>query len=121
MLIAGIKIVQKYYLREKMPEPTLQQVFGPNASQDEQTVTISKSDLSLLAQAENTAESILVSIIKVAMDYLNENTTNPDIQVFLEEGFESLIFVGEEQFRQKQININLRQPEQITPINPMDY
>ena len=43
---------------------TLQQLFGSNASQDSQSLTIHKSDLPKLTPlANNTAESLLVAIL----------------------------------------------------------
>ncbi|MBD2438260.1 hypothetical protein [Nostoc sp. FACHB-110] len=51
-----------------MENLTLQQLFGVNASQDNQTLTIRKSDLPLLTPSNsNTAESLLTAILIKAL------------------------------------------------------
>jgi hypothetical protein len=46
-----------------MESLTLQQLFGVNAVQDSQTLTINKSDLKLTQSSNNTAESLLIAIL----------------------------------------------------------
>ena len=56
-----------------MAEPTLENVFGSGATQDANTLTISKTALAgagLTPQATNTAESLLAAILKVAANSL---------------------------------------------------
>lgn len=63
-----------------MAEPTLQSVFGTNATQNTTTLTISKADLTgLTATSSNTAESLLVAILLKAKESLSE--ANRDINV----------------------------------------
>lgn len=48
---------------------TLQQLFGVNAKQDDQSLVIQKSDLPhLISSANNRAEQLLVSILLLAWD-----------------------------------------------------
>jgi hypothetical protein len=104
-----------------MAEPELSQVFGNSASQDAVLLTIDKADLPLTASAANTAEGLFVAIVLKAKEYLNPNTVNPDIQIQIEEGFESLTLIGETQYRQRQLTINLLQPDESTPLSADDY
>jgi hypothetical protein len=46
-----------------MESLTLQQLFGVNAVQDSQTLTINKSDLKITPNLNNTAESLLIAIL----------------------------------------------------------
>lgn len=58
-----------------MAEPTLTQVFGAGSTQDATVIAMSKADyagLGLTAVANNTAESLLVSIILSAAQTLTE-------------------------------------------------
>ncbi|MDJ0795804.1 MAG: hypothetical protein QNJ51_03030 [Calothrix sp. MO_167.B12] len=69
-----------------MAEPTLVEVFGANAVQDVNTLTISKTDLAttgLTASVDNTAESLFVAMFKLARTKLNttNQSADPDIQV----------------------------------------
>jgi hypothetical protein len=72
-----------------MPEPTLSDVFGANASQTATTLIIDKGDLApagLTASATNTAESIFAAVIKRMLSNLTvENQLlNPDQSVSLQ-------------------------------------
>ena len=58
-----------------MAEPTLQAVFGANATQTATTISINKADIAefgLIPDANNTAESLLMSLIMHASKTLNE-------------------------------------------------
>ncbi len=51
-----------------MAEPTLQQVFGANVTQDANTITISKADLAsvgLTASANNRGEQLFTAILLI--------------------------------------------------------
>ncbi|AKG24548.1 hypothetical protein [Calothrix sp. 336/3] len=110
-----------------MPEPTLVQVFGVNATQTSTTLTISKSDLAtvgLTASANNTAESLLVALVKLWNGYLTEanQETNVDIQVTVEPSqFPSIVFRNEQNYRQNTYNINIQKIDSGTTIDPDDY
>ncbi len=60
-----------------MSQLTLQQLFGVNSSQDNQTLTIQKSGLSLTPQINNTAESLLVAILLKALENFQGQLTDP--------------------------------------------
>lgn len=111
----------------QMPEPTLVQVFGVNATQTSTTLTISKSDLAtvgLTASANNTAESLLVALVKLWNGYLTEanQETNVDIQVTVEPSqFPSIVFRNEQNYRQNTYNINIQKIDSGTTIDPDDY
>lgn len=56
-----------------MTEPSLTAVFGVNASQDVNSLTISKADLAVMgltAASDNTAEALLAAILKLAANTL---------------------------------------------------
>lgn len=62
-----------------MADYTLSEVFGPGASQDATTLTIDKTDLpSLVAAADNSAESLLVALLLKWMNGLTETNRIAD-------------------------------------------
>ncbi len=75
-----------------MAEPSLTAVFGANATQTSTDLVIKKSDLSgvgLTADANNSAESLLIAINLKAQQALSETArdTNIDQSVALTDGF----------------------------------
>lgn len=109
-----------------MSEPTLTQVFGANASQDANTITIAKADLiGLTASANNRAEQIFVGILLKAFNYLNptNQTNDPDIQVTIEKGdfSSSIVFRNNANYRQDAFTVNLQKPDIAATIDPDDY
>lgn len=60
-------------------ELTLQQLFGVNASQDSQSFTIAKTDYPLLTpNINNSAESLLITIILQALENFQGEITTPE-------------------------------------------
>jgi len=107
-----------------MAEPTIGEVFGSGSTQTLDSLVISKSDLvGLTAQATNTAESMFVSLLLKAMAYLNADIqqTNPDIQVTIETGFQSIIERNGTSYRQRSLNIYLETPESNNEIDPNQF
>lgn len=110
-----------------MAEPTLTQVFGSGASQDANTITIQKTALAtvgLTANSNNTAESLMVSIVLLAASYLNETnqTANPDIQVTIaDSGFPQIVNRNSNQYRQITYNVNLQTVDTGFTIDPDNY
>jgi hypothetical protein len=111
-----------------MPEPTLTQVFGVNATQTSTTLTISKADLvsvGLTASASNTAESLIVALLLMAGQYLkttNQDSVNTDIQVTItDSGFPQLVSRNSTQWRQITYNVNLQTPDTGFTIDPDNY
>lgn len=108
-----------------MAEPTLQEIFGVNASQTATQLIISKADLAatgLTASANNTAESLAVAIMLLAATYLNptnQETTNTDIQVTIADlGFPSIVFRNNANYRQISYNVNMQTPDAAFGIDP---
>lgn len=113
-----------------MPEPTINDIFGANASQNNDFLIVKKSDLSDLVASElNTGEALGLALIKLASQYCNSNqkTLNPDLQITIEykgqsTGFNSQEF-GMSNFIQDFYLITFSKPYFYLPdaINPMDY
>ncbi|MBW4425942.1 MAG: hypothetical protein KME50_16195 [Nostoc desertorum CM1-VF14] len=79
-----------------MAEPSLTQVFGTGATQDMNTLTISKADLvsvGLTASASNTAESLLIAIMLKFKEVLTDEARdiNIDQSVAVVDGFSPTI------------------------------
>ena len=77
-------------------EPTLTAVFGANATQDANNLTISKADLAsvgLTGSAMNTAESLLIAIMLKFKQILTDEArdTNIDQYVAVVDGFSPTI------------------------------
>ena len=111
-----------------MAEPTLQEVFGANATQDVNSITIDKSDLvalGLTADANNSAESLVVAISLLIKNGLTQANfdTNLDQSIYVDDGFPNFAFRGEnnEQYRVDQITINFAKLDTAGVIDPDDY
>jgi hypothetical protein len=111
-----------------MTEPTLIQIFGTDATQDANTVTIQKSALAtvgLTASANNKAESILAAILLLARINLNQSNFDTDIDysIVIESGFSSFIARGTNNtpYRVDQLTVNLAKPDSSSILDPNDY
>lgn len=112
-----------------MSEPTLAQVFGPNATQDTTTVTISKADLAavgLTASVANTPESLVAAIVLKTAVYLNPVTqeTNTDIQITIEDsGYPQIVTRGTNntRYRQTTYNVNFQTPDILYSLDPDNF
>ncbi|MFP5270325.1 hypothetical protein [Coleofasciculus sp.] len=109
-----------------MAEPTIEQVFGANSTQNLDDWVISKSDLQsvgLTPSATNTAESLFVALFLMAKIYLNQinQQTNPDIQVTIEDGFPSLVERNGITYRQRSFNVYLETPDSGSEIDPDNF
>lgn len=107
-----------------MAEPTLQEIFGSNATQDETTITIDKADLAgLTPSASNTGESIYVAISLTAKSYLTETNfeANIDQSIYIEDGLSSFTTRNETAYRTDQLTINLSRLDTTNAINPDNY
>ncbi|WGV24776.1 hypothetical protein [Halotia branconii] len=109
-----------------MAEPTLAAVFGANATQDANTLTISKADLTgLTASANNTAESLLVAIILQAKLSLNATNfdSNIDQSIVVDTGYTSFITRGTDNtgYRTDQLTVSLSKVDTNSTINPDNY
>ncbi|HEY9701238.1 MAG TPA: hypothetical protein V6C58_02275 [Allocoleopsis sp.] len=113
-----------------MAEPLLTDVFGAGATQTETTLTISKTALGsvgLTASANNTAESLIVSLIKLWSNYLTETryNENPYQSVYLDRSTPSLVgrVINDElmQYRQDAYSIVFSKLETNNDIDPDNY
>lgn len=111
-----------------MAEPTLQQVFGTNATQTSTTITISKTDLaavSLTASSSNTAESLLTAILLQAQSYLTQTNydANIDQSIVLVTGYSSFTTRGTNNtsYRNDQITVTLSKVDSSSTIDPDNY
>lgn len=109
-----------------MAEPTLQEVFGPNAVQDINTITIYKSDLpGLTASDDNRAESLLAGILLRAKPSLSQSNfdSNLDQSVSIERGFSNFTFRGPDQisYRVDVFNVNFAKPDDADELDPDNY
>ncbi len=109
-----------------MTVPSLTQVFGQHASQDANTLTISKIDLAtvgLTASATNTADSLVVALILLWQLHLTtaNQGTNSDQNITIEDSFSSIISRNNVNYRQSSKTINLQKPDTSAVIDPDDY
>ncbi|MEH2278911.1 MAG: hypothetical protein V7K40_30020 [Nostoc sp.] len=109
-----------------MPELTLQQVFGANATQDATTITIKKSDLPrLTASVTNTAEALFTGILLQGQSVLIKSTfdTNLDQSIYVEKGYPGFTFRGtnNDSYRVDTLTVNLAKPDNEGVIDPNDY
>ncbi|MEH2146249.1 hypothetical protein [Nostoc sp.] len=109
-----------------MAEPTLQQVFGANASQTVTTITITKADLPRLTPAaNNTAESLFTGILLQGQSALIKTSfdTNIDQSVYVEAGYPGFVFRGTNNtsYRVDSLTVSLVKLDTASVIDPDDY
>jgi hypothetical protein len=110
-----------------MAEPTLQQIFGANATQNATDIIIKKADLPMTAAATNRGEQVLAAIVKNATSALTAANfnTNPDQSITIGTGFDQLAYrtVGNDQITlsQSQLTIGFAKPYTTAGITPDDY
>lgn len=109
-----------------MAEPTLTQVFGSGATQDSSELIIQKSALSsygLTASSSNTAESLVVALIKMWQAYLTPTNleANAEQQISIEDSFQSITTRNEVQYRQFSKTINLQIEDTTSDVDPNDF
>jgi hypothetical protein len=109
-----------------MAEPTLTAVFGANATQDADSITISKTDLAttgLIAAANNKAEVLLTAVLlkaKAALTVANQDV-NPEQSITFESGLSTFTRRNDTDYRRDQITINLEKPDVDALIDPNAY
>ncbi|AFY54384.1 hypothetical protein Riv7116_1843 [Rivularia sp. PCC 7116] len=109
-----------------MAEPVLTEIFGANAIQDANSLTIDKNDLvaiGLTPSATNTAESLLAAIIAIAQQTLTavRQDTHPEQSVVIEDSLESLVTRGDQVYRQLTKTISFEKPDSQSAFDPDDY
>ncbi|MEH2263819.1 hypothetical protein [Nostoc sp.] len=118
-----------------MPEPTITQVFGTNATRLASGATTPSSGLFIPDSALQTAglttpstasaEGHLVAVVKNAESYLTQANfdTNIDQSLIVSDGFSSFTTRGtnNDSYRQDQKTISLAKLDTGSTINPGDY
>lgn len=109
-----------------MAEPTLQEVFGANATQDASKLTIDKNDLiavGLTTAADNTAESLIAAIIASAQQTLTttRQDEHPEQSITIEDGFPSLTTRNDQTYRQLTKSLNFEKLDEQSAFDPDDY
>lgn len=109
-----------------MPEISITDLFGANATQTATELIIVKADLvpvGLTPAANNSGESLLAGIVKRAQTVLTPANfdTNPDQSITIENGFPDLPQRGEITVRRNPKTINFYKPDADSEIDPDDY
>ena len=109
-----------------MAEPTLQQVFGSNATQTATQLIISKADLAtigLTASATNTGESLLAAIIVFSQQTLTDTNqdTNADQSISISDNSDSLVTRNSTIYRRKSKTIEFDKADTSANFDPDDY
>jgi hypothetical protein len=110
-----------------MSEPTLQQIFGANATQNATQIIIQKADLPMTAAATNRGEQVLAAIVKNASPALTAANfnTNPDQSITIGIGFDQLAYRTvnnvQETYLQNQLTLSFAKLQSSTGITPDDY
>lgn len=109
-----------------MAEPTLQNIFGPNAKETIDYIQISKQDLvkyGLVPAATNTAESLKTAMELASLAFLTatNQSNNPEQGIVMETGFNSFVTRNNTTYLQQQIIISFQKPWTSGGLNPMDY
>jgi len=110
-----------------MPEPTLDEVFGPGATQTADSITIPKARLvtkGLTASANNRAEALLAALLMAASDSLTEtaratDTVNRHLTILY--SGQDLIEVSGINYRRDAFSVLLYKQQPLTTIDPDDY
>jgi D-alanyl-D-alanine dipeptidase len=116
-----------YRLVPLMSEPTLQNIFGANATQTATQIIIQKADLPMTASATNRGEQVLAAIVKNASTSLTATNfnTNPDQSITIGTGFDQLAYrtVNDVQqtYLQNQLTLSFAKLQSSTGITPDDY
>lgn len=109
-----------------MAEPTLQQIFGTNASQTSTDIILKKADftdVNLTASATNRAEALFAAIMLKALLYLTPTNqeSNVDIQITIEPSYESLVTRNSQTYRQKTYSFNFQRLDTGTALRADDF
>jgi hypothetical protein len=110
-----------------MAEPTFQDIFGAQASQTYQTITLNKNDFELTSAQENRAEQVFAAIVKRASSTLTQANfdTNPNQSITVVPGFESLVYrtngTAQQTLLQTPLTINFAKAQASGGVTPDDY
>ena len=109
-----------------MAEPTLEQIFGIGARQDNNNIIISKDALvgvGLTKVLNQNAEAIFAGILLVAQKYLNDagQVINPDIQIIISKEFTNLTQRNNKNYREFNYNVKLQAIDNSVELKPQDF
>lgn len=109
-----------------MPKHTLTEVFGANATQTAESITIQKADLTTLtANANNDGSTILSAILIKAQAIMSQTAydADSDKSIYLADGFSSFTTRGanNDPYRVDQIVVNLAKPDTGSTLDADDY
>lgn len=110
-----------------MAQPTLSELFGNGATQDLTQVVIPKSVLvaqGLTASADNSAESIIVALVKHWSSVLTDTYIglDPDRQVKVEQGTDSItVRTNGDTYRSFPFTVTLYKAFSPNTIDPDDF
>ena len=109
-----------------MPEPSLQSIFGANATQNGTTLTITKADLAstgFIPSNSNTAESILGAIVGFAQNTLTaaNQASNADQSVAISDSNDNIVTRSSVQYRRKTKVVAFDKVDAGSAFNPNDY
>ena len=115
--------ISSYFI--SMAEPTIQEIFGPNATQTETQLIISKADLAtvgLTPSADNAGEPLFASIIAYSEQSLTETNreANIDQSIVIENQLPGNTTRNNQNYRQFIKSITFEKLDDST-FNPMDY
>lgn len=111
-----------------MAEPTLQEVFGANATQSATDIVIKKADLAstgLVAAVDNKAEQLFVGMLLRSAATLTEasrqsDQSNRNVTVYY--GGQDLTGnASTGTFRRDAYSVLLYKPRALDPVSPSDY
>ncbi len=107
-----------------MAEPTLT-IFGENATQDANTITISKADLpNFTPAASNNPESIVAALTLLWATTLSQanQDSNADQQItVIPSTIPSIVIRNNNNYRQTTYNINFQKLDPTGGLDPSDY
>ena len=110
-----------------MPEPTIQEVFGPGTSQDAANFIIKKSDLAnagLTISASSRAEAILIAILINASTALSEIARSQDLvnrNVTVQYGGQDLVEQSGGNYRRDVYSVLAYKQTTLQTVDPDDY
>ena len=109
-----------------MSEPSLQSMFGANATQTSTTVTITKADLAstgFTPANSNTAESILAAIAAFSQNTLTaaNQATNADQSIIISDSNDTIVTRAGVQYRRKTKVIAFDKTDTVSVFNASDY
>jgi hypothetical protein len=108
-------------------QPTLQDIFGTNATQTATDIIIKKADLPMTSAAVNGGEQVLAAIVKNAQTPLSATNygTNADQNISIQPGYDSIVYRtvnnATVNYLQTQLTLNFSKLQTAAGVTPDDY